>query len=439
MLKINEKFLSEFINENEFETYLKKAKEKYEILLNKKGIGNEMTGWIDYSKCFSDELLKEIDSSAKRLSNISDCIVSIGIGGSYLGIKALLDPFPGNGKVIFAGNNLSTIYINQLIKSLEKKSFSLIVISKSGTTTEPSLIFRILLKKLIEKYGEDSIKDRVVLITDKEKGALQYFKEKYHCDSFVIPDEIGGRFSIFTPVGLYPLAASGHDIFKLTSKLIEFEKSIKSISVDNPVIKYAALRYYLYHKKNYQIEVLVSYEEKLRYVIEWWKQLFGESEGKNEKGLFPASAIFTTDLHSFGQYLQQGPRNFFETIIDFEQEEESCLIPYFDIDFDGFNICSNKEIKEVKKIAFKATAIAHKDGNTPILILNLKNLDLENVSKLFLFFFYACGVSGYLLELNPFDQPGVELYKKNMLLLLDKNKNPDEKRKIEDRIKILFD
>jgi len=438
MIKLNEKFLSNFIKQGEIDNYIELAKEKLKILLEKKGYGNEMTGWLNYGDSFSNELLDKINRSAKRLSSISDCIISIGIGGSYLGIKALLDPFPGNNKIIFAGNNISTIYINQILKSLEGKSFSLIVISKSGTTTEPSLIFRILLRKLIETYGEDSIKDRIVLITDKEKGALQYFKNKYNCDNFIIPDDIGGRFSIFTPVGLYPLAAAGHDIYKITQVLKEYEYQLKKIDNNNPAVRYAAIRYYLYKNLKIQIEVLISYEEKLRYVIEWWKQLFGESEGKENKGLFPASAIFTTDLHSFGQYLQQGPRNFFETILNFENEPESIDIPYFDNDFDGFNVCANMKLKKVKDIAFHATTIAHNDGMTPIAILNIENLDIYNISKLFLFFFYSCAISGYMLDLNPFDQPGVELYKKNMLLLLGKNKDLEEKIKIEKKIKDLF-
>jgi len=438
MINLNEKFLTNFISKDEFNKTLSFAKEKMQILLDGKGLGYEMTGWINYSSYFSDEILTKIDKSAKRLSSISDVIVSIGIGGSYLGIKAILDPFPGNNKVVFAGNNLSTLYINQLLEYLKGKSFSLIVISKSGTTTEPSLLFRILLSKIKENYGEDSIKERVVLITDKEKGALQYIKNKYNCDSFIIPDEIGGRFSVFTPVGLLPLAAAGHDIFEITRKIRDYENQLKKIDDNNPAIRYASIRYNLYTNHNLPIEVLISYEEKLRYVLEWWKQLFGESEGKENKGLFPASAIFTTDLHSFGQYLQQGPRNFFETIINFEKEPDSVNIPYFENDFDGFNICSNKKIKEIKDIAFKATAIAHSDGNCPVIILNLQNLDIFNICELFLFFFYSCAISGYLLDLNPFDQPGVELYKKNMLLLLGKNRNEEERNKIEKRIMELF-
>ncbi len=439
MVRLNEKFIKKFLeNEKEFQTILQKAIEKFKILLAKKGLGSEMTGWLNYSSLFTDELLDSIDKSAKRLASISDYIISIGIGGSFLGIKALLDPFPGNGKIIFAGNNLSTIYLNQILEKIDDKSFSLIVISKSGTTTEPSLVFRILLKLLIERYGEKEIKNRVVLITDKEKGALQYFKKKYNCDSFIIPDDIGGRYSIFTPVGLYPLAAAGHDIFKLTETLKNTEAFLKEVSDKNPAIRYASIRYYLYSMKNFQIETLISYEEQLRYAIEWWKQLFGESEGKEGQGLFPASAIFTTDLHSFGQYLQEGPRNFFETIINFEYEVDSPIIPKFENDFDGFNIISEKEIKEIKKIAYQATTIAHSEGNVPIIILNLDYLNLASLSNLFLFFFYSCAVSGYLLEINPFDQPGVELYKKNMLTLLDKIKDEERKTKIINIIKQFF-
>ncbi|MFN3411877.1 MAG: glucose-6-phosphate isomerase [Exilispira sp.] len=438
MINLNEKFLSNLFKEKELLEILELARQKFEILLQKKGAGSEMTGWLDYSTYFSDEILDKINKSAKRLSTTSDVIISIGIGGSYLGIKALLDPFPGNGKIIFAGNNLSTIYINQLLDFIKDKSFSLIVISKSGTTTEPSILFRILLDKLIDKFGEDSIKERVVLITDKEKGALQYFKKKYNCDSFIIPDEIGGRFSIFTPVGLYPLAAAGHDIYKLSQRLIEYESKLKNPDYNNPALRYAAIRNYLYEKHKIPIEVLISYEEKLRYVTEWWKQLFGESEGKDNKGLFPASAIFTTDLHSFGQYLQQGPRNFFETILNFENEPESPYIPYFENNFDGFNIIANKKLNEINKVAFKATSIAHFDGSSPIIIINISDLDLYNISELFLFFFYSCGISGYLLDLNPFDQPGVEQYKKNMLLLLGKNTDISEKNRLEKKIEELF-
>jgi len=439
MIRINENFLEKFINKDLiFSQYLNKAQEKLQILLDRKGAGNEMTGWLNYSRLFSNELLNKINESAKRLSSISDYIISIGIGGSYLGIKALLDPFPGNGKIIFAGNNLSTIYINQLLKKIENKSFSIIVISKSGTTTEPSLLFRILLKKLIDRYGENQIKQRVVLITDKEKGALQYFKQKYNCDNFIIPDDIGGRYSVFTPVGLYPLAAAGHDIYQFTLNLSKYEEELKKNTVNNPAVRYAAIRNYLYSQKNYQIETLISYEEQLRYVIEWWKQLFGESEGKETKGLFPASAIFTTDLHSFGQYLQEGPRNFFETVLNFEKEPSSSEIPEFEIDFDGFNVCSKKEIKEIKEIAYKATTIAHSEGNTPIVLINIDNLNLESIAELFLFFFYSCAISGYLLEINPFNQPGVELYKKNMLILLDKIKDNAQRDKIQKIIDQFF-
>ncbi len=438
MIKLNEKFLERYVDKSLFDKKLNIALENLEKLLSYKGEGSEMTDWLNYDNYLHDDLLDNIQISARRLINISDYIVSIGIGGSYLGIKALLEPFPGNKKIIFAGNNLSSIYLEQILEKLEGKDFSIIVISKSGTTTEPSLVFRILLQKLVKKYGEDSIKNRVVLITDKEKGALQRIKQKYQCDHFIIPDAIGGRFSIFTPVGLYPFAAAGHDIKKIAKVVKDSLKSYSIKSKENPALRYATIRNILYNTGKYHIETLISYEEQLRYLLEWWKQLFGESEGKNKKGLFPASTIFTTDLHSIGQYMQEGPRNFFETILDFEKEPFSQKIPFFDDDFDGFNVCTEMDINSVNRIALKATALAHYDGDCPIVLLNLETLDMYSICELFVFFFYSCAISGYMLEINPFNQPGVELYKKNMLALLGKEKDINKRKELESKISQFF-
>lgn len=439
MITINTNFLDQYINKLEYSKIIENAKIALNKLTTHSGIGNEFTGWVDYEKVLNQKLIDEINGTAKKLSSISDYIISIGIGGSYLGAKALLDSFPGNEKVIFAGNNISPYQIKKLFKTIENKDFSIIVISKSGTTTETSIIFRLFKEKLIEKYGIEKLSDRIVAVTDKQKGALVKTCEKYNIKKFIIPDNIGGRFSVFTPVGLLPLAAAGHDINIIYKTIVSYIGELKNNDDSNIAIKYASLRYYLYKHKKYKTEYLITYDEPLRYIIEWWKQLFGESEGKDKVGLMPSGAVFTTDLHSIGQYLQEGERILFETVLNINKYDEDFIIPEDKDNFDNFNDVAHKPISEIQKIAFYSTTIAHSNGDVPIIILNLTNYTLSTFTKLMLFFMFSCGISGYLLGINPFNQPGVESYKANMKALMFKDKKYEKlKNEINDKIEKLF-
>lgn len=439
MITLNTNFLNNFIEKENYIKKIEDAKSALNLLIQHNGKGKEFTGWVDYDQYLNIELINNINETGKYLSSISDYIISIGIGGSYLGAKALLEAFPGNKKVIFAGNNISPYQLNKIFKLIENKDFSLIVISKSGTTTETSLVFRLFKEKLAERYGENSFSERIVAITDKSKGALVKFCEKYNVKKFIIPDNIGGRYSVFTPVGLLPLAAASHDVNIIYKTIISFIPELKNVSEKNIAIQYATLRYLLYKENNFKTEYLISYDEPLQYFIEWWKQLFGESEGKNQIGLMPSGALFTTDLHSIGQYLQDGERILFETVLNINKYDVDYIIPEDKDNFDNFNDIAHKPISEIQKVAFYSTTIAHHDGNVPIIIFNLPNFSLSTLTKLMLIFMFSCGISGYLLNINPFNQPGVEDYKRNMKALMFKSKEYEElKKNINNKIKKMF-
>lgn len=389
------------------------------------GAGSDFLGWVDLPVNYDKDEFERILKAADKIKNNSDVLVAIGIGGSYLGAKAvyhaLTNSFEKNKpELIFTGNHISSTEIHELKEYLKDKDFSINVISKSGTTTEPAVAFRIFKELLEEKYGIEESKERIFATTDKAKGALKTLADNMGYETFVVPDNVGGRFSVLTAVGLLPLAACGIDINKLMEGARDYREIALSDDFDNnDVLKYAALRNVLY-RNGKDIEVLVSYEPKMQYFNEWFKQLFGESEGKDGQGIFPASVIFSTDLHSMGQMIQQGKRNIFETVISVENVEHDIEIKSDEEDLDGLNYLVGKTVSEVNKVALLATVDAHVEGDVPNIILSIDRIDAYNIGKLIYFFEYAIGVSGYILGVNPFDQPGVELYKNNMFKMLEK-------------------
>ncbi|MBD5222518.1 MAG: glucose-6-phosphate isomerase [Bacteroidales bacterium] len=395
-----------------------------------KGEGNDFHGWVKLPSETPQELIDRINATAKRLQENCDYVVCVGIGGSYLGAKAvntaLADNFeyyyapnPKEPKVLYAGQNISEDYTAELEKLLTGKKFGIIVISKSGTTTEPAIAFRIL-KELLEKQaGKEAAKDLIVAITDAEKGALRTLATQEGYETYVIPDNVGGRFSVLTPVGLLPIAVAGHDIQKLIEGAKEMESSILRPSDTNIAEVYARMRNALYQTGK-KIEILVNFEPKLHYFAEWWKQLYGESEGKDGKGIFPASVDFTTDLHSMGQWIQDGERTIFETVISVKKPSVERRVPEDKDNLDGINYLAGKRIDEVNKMAELGTQMAHVDGGVPNMQIEIDSLNEHTLGGLIYFFEKACGISGYMLGVNPFNQPGVEAYKKNMFKLLKK-------------------
>lgn len=422
----------EFVSQEEIDNFENTVNLAKEILINKKGAGSDFLGWIDLPVNYDKEEFDRIKKAAKKIQGDSEVLVVIGIGGSYLGAKAciealshsfytLLDKskrkFP---HIVFCGNSISEKYLNDLAQALEDKDYSINVISKSGTTTEPAIAFRVLKKALIKKYGEEEAKRRIYATTDKSKGALKKLTDEEGYESFVVPDDIGGRFSVLTAVGLLPIAVSGIDIDKLMSGAQRARKSaLEDPYKENAALLYAALRNII-HRKGKSVEILANYEPGLHYVSEWWKQLYGESEGKDNKGIFPASVDLTTDLHSMGQFIQEGSRILYETVISIEKPLVNMLLEKEEKDTDGMNYLTGKSIDFVNKSAMNGTMLAHTDGGVPNLSIILPELSEEYIGELFYFFEFACGVSGYILAVNPFNQPGVESYKKNMFALLGK-------------------
>ncbi len=422
----------EFVSQEEIDNFENTVNLAKETLINKKGAGSDFVGWIDLPINYDKEEFDRIKKAAKKIQGDSEVLVVIGIGGSYLGAKAciealshsfytLLDKskrkFP---HIVFCGNSISEKYLNDLAQALEDKDYSINVISKSGTTTEPAIAFRVLKKALIKKYGEEEAKRRIYATTDKSKGALKKLTDEEGYESFVVPDDIGGRFSVLTAVGLLPIAVSGIDIDKLMSGAQRARKSaLEDPYKENAALLYAALRNII-HRKGKSVEILANYEPSLHYVSEWWKQLYGESEGKDNKGIFPASVDLTTDLHSMGQFIQEGSRILYETVISIEKPLVNMLLEKEEKDTDGMNYLTGKSIDFVNKSAMNGTMLAHTDGGVPNLSIILPELSEEYIGELFYFFEFACGVSGYILAVNPFNQPGVESYKKNMFALLGK-------------------
>ncbi|MDE5772978.1 MAG: glucose-6-phosphate isomerase [Muribaculaceae bacterium] len=409
------------------------------------GAGNDFLGWQKLPSETPADLIARINKTAERLRDNCDYVVCIGIGGSYLGAKAVITalsdnfadfyaPAPKSPKVLYAGQNIGEEYIGELQKLLQGKRFGIIVISKSGTTTEPAIAFRILKDMLVSQIGADKAKDLIVAITDAHKGALRTMSDKEGFETYVIPDNVGGRFSVLTPVGLLPIAVAGHDIEKLINGARDMERTTEHPSPENPAQIYAQMRNALYNSGK-KIEILVNYNPKLHFFAEWWKQLYGESEGKDGKGIFPASVDLTTDLHSMGQWIQDGERTIFETVISVRKPALSVRVPENAENLDGINYLAGKGVDEVNKMAELGTKIAHVEGGVPNIRIEIPSLDEYSLGQLIYFFEKACGISGYMLGVNPFNQPGVEAYKKNMFALLNKPGYEAESAAIQAKIK----
>jgi len=414
-------------------------------ILSRTGKGADFLGWVDLPSSTSDHFLEEINEGCKRLRELADVIIVIGIGGSYLGaravIEALTPPFSATVKgqkipqIIYAGHHMDGDYHARLLQYLEGQEYALIVISKSGTTTEPALAFRLLKTHLEKKYGIKGSRRRIIAITDRARGALKTMADREQYKSYVIPDDVGGRYSVLTPVGLLPLALAGVDVKQLIQGARKAEQELKRTAEieKNPACEYAAIRYALYESGKF-VEVLANYHPGLHYLIEWWKQLYGESEGKEFKGIFPAGVNFTTDLHSLGQYIQEGRRMLFETVLTIETPETQLVIPRDEENLDGMNFLAGKSMHEINALASVGTTLAHLDGGVPVLELILPRLHADTLGQLIYFFEFACALNGYMLGVNPFDQPGVEAYKKNMFALLGKPGFEEETNQILQRL-----
>ena len=434
-----------FIDEKDVLSLQEKINKNYNDIFNKSGKGSDFLGWVDLPSKTEDALIDKIEKTAASLRALSEVCVVIGIGGSYLGARAVIEALSsqfnllkkkkGNPVILYAGHNISEGYLTELLQVLNEKDYSIVVISKSGTTTEPALAFRLLRRHLEEKYGVEASKSRIVAITDKSKGALKQLATEEGYQTFVVPDDVGGRYSVLTPVGLLPIAIAGHDIRKLISGAGSMETLVKqdySIA-NNPVSAYAAVRNILYNSGK-AVEIMVNYEPRLFYFTEWWKQLYGESEGKENKGIFPAGVSNTTDLHSMGQYIQEGARILFETVLSIEKPEHTLLVPEDNANLDKLNYLAGKRVHEVNKMAELGTTIAHVDGGVPNLRVSISEISEFVLGELIYFYEMACAVSGYILDVNPFDQPGVEAYKRNMFALLGKPGFEEETKAIRNRV-----
>ena len=421
-----------FIGDNEVESMKKLALDAKEVLVKKTGAGNDFLGWIDLPVDYDKEEFARIKQAAAKIQNDSEVLVVIGIGGSYLGARAAIEflrhsfynvvdkSIRKTPEIYFVGNSISSTYIKHLIDVIGDRDFSINMISKSGTTTEPAIAFRVFKEMAENKYGKEGAAKRIYATTDKARGSLKNLANEEGYESFVVPDDVGGRFSVLTAVGLLPIAVSGADIDKLMEGAAAGRKAaLEAPFEENDALKYAAIRNILL-RKGKAIEILANYEPSVHYVSEWWKQLYGESEGKDQKGIFPASVDLTTDLHSMGQFIQDGSRNLFETVINIETSREEIIIGEEPVDLDGLNYLAGKNVDFVNKSAMNGTILAHTDGQVPNLMINIPEVNEYYLGQLFYFFEFACGVSGYLLGVNPFNQPGVESYKKNMFALLGK-------------------
>ena len=429
-IKIDLSGIESFIDKTEFDNFVAKAPDFNQMLHNKTGKGSDFLGWVSLPKEISADEVADINRTSEKLRKLAEVVVVIGIGGSYLGARAIIDALSdsfeynftsGRTRIVYAGQNISEDYLYELIQFLKTKTWGIVVISKSGTTTEPAIAFRILKNQLEEKYGKKGSSDRIVAITDKSKGALRKLAETEGYKTYVIPDDVGGRYSVLTPVGLLPIALAGFNIRQFVDGAVAMAKSTNADADvnDNLAIQYAAARNSLYLKGKVT-EIIVNYNPKLHFIAEWWKQLYGESEGKEGKGIFPAAVDFSTDLHSMGQYIQEGIRNIFESVISVKKSLYRLTIPKDEQDLDGLNFISGKRIDQVNKMAELGTKLAHIDGNVPNIRIELPEINENYLGQLVYFFEKACGISGYMLGINPFDQPGVEAYKKNMFALLGK-------------------
>lgn len=433
-----------FTGKAKYDSLEPEAVKGIENLNENKGTGNDYHGWATLPEDTPASLMEDIKATAAKLKEAVDYVVCIGIGGSYLGAKAVIEaldstfaayaPKGDNPKVLFAGQNIGEDYLAELKAFLQDKKFGIIVISKSGTTTEPAIAFRLLKEQLEAQTSEEQAKGLIVAITDAEKGALRTMADKNGYKTFVIPDNVGGRFSVLTPVGLLPIAVAGFDIDRLMKGAIDMEHATRNASAENPAQVYAMMRNALYRSGKH-VEILVNYYPKLHYFGEWWKQLYGESEGKEGKGIFPAAVDFTTDLHSMGQWIQEGERIIFETEINVEEAKHTLLVPSERENLDGLNYMAGKRVDEVNKMAALGTRIAHTDGGVPVITISIPRVDEYSLGQLIYFFERACGISGYILGVNPFNQPGVEAYKRNMFALLGKPGYEAETEALRARLK----
>ncbi len=437
---------AQFVSEHEVEYMKKLTLDAKDVLVSKTGAGNDFLGWIDLPVDYDKEEFARIKEAAKKIQSDSDVLLVIGIGGSYLGARAAIEflrhsfynmvdkNIRKTPEIYFVGNSISSTYIKHLIDVIGDRDFSVNMISKSGTTTEPAIAFRVFKEMMENKYGKEGAAKRIYATTDKAKGSLKNLATEEGYETFVVPDDVGGRFSVLTAVGLLPIAVSGADIDKLMEGAASGRKSALELPFEeNDAMKYAAVRNILL-RKGKQVEILCNYEPSAHYVSEWWKQLYGESEGKDQKGLFPASVDLTTDLHSMGQFIQDGARIMFETVLDIEKSREEITIGTEPVDLDGLNYLAGKSVDFVNKSAMNGTILAHTDGQVPNLMVKVPEVNEFYLGELFYFFEFACGLSGYLLGVNPFNQPGVESYKKNMFALLGKPGYEDAREELMKRL-----
>lgn len=442
-LKLNSKYVGKFVNDDEMTGIKSQVESAAKVLHDKTGLGNDFLGWLDLPVDYDKEEFTRIKAAAERIQSNSDVLIVIGIGGSYLVARAAIEflksPFYNNMKkdtpdIYYVGNNINPTYLNEVLSICEGKDITVNVISKSGTTTEPALAFRIFKKLIEDKYGRDGAKERIFCTTDKSKGTLKNLADAEGYETFVIPDDVGGRFSVLTAVGLLPIAVAGCDIDNLMKGAAKAREDFKADFDNNDCYKYAALRNILY-RKGKSVELMVSYDPAFCMMSEWYKQLFGESEGKDNKGIFPSSVVFSTDLHSMGQFIQDGSRIMFETVVDIKNPKQDIFLENDSENLDGLNFLTNQNMSVVNRKALEGTVLAHTEGGVPNIILELDKVDEENLGYMIYFFEKACAVSGYILGVNPFNQPGVESYKSNMFALLGKPGYEDRKEALEAKLK----
>ena len=441
-IKLNSKYLKSFIDEHEIEAMKAQITDAHNTIENRNGLGNDFLGWVKLPEIYDKDEFERIKAAAERIKEKADILIVIGIGGSYLGARAaiqlLKSPFYNNIKkdtpdIYFVGNNINPTYMQEILSICEGKDICDIVISKSGTTTEPALAFRIFKKLVEDKYGKDEAKNRIFATTDAARGTLKELSDKEGYETFVIADDVGGRFSVLTAVGLLPIAVAGCDIDRIMAGA-KIGQDKYSKDDGNDCYKYAAIRNIL-NRKGKSVEMLVSYDPSFTMMAEWWKQLYGESEGKDNKGIYPSSATFSTDLHSLGQFIQDGSRIMFETVVDIKKPKQDLFLEEDAENLDGLNFLTNQNMSDVNRKALEGTILAHTDGGVPNVVIEVDALDEENFGEMVYFFEKACAISGYILGVNPFNQPGVESYKKNMFALLGKPGYEDQKAALEEKLK----
>lgn len=442
-VKLNDKYLSQFLGENEYKGIAPAVKAAHETLASKSGLGSDFLGWVNLPTDYDKEEFARIKKAAEKIKSDSKVLIVIGIGGSYLGARAAIEALKSTlynslkkdtPEIYFIGNSISPTYLNEVVSLVEGRDFSVNVISKSGTTTEPALAFRVFRELLEERYGAEGAKSRIYATTDKARGTLKELSDRNGYETFVIPDDVGGRYSVLTAVGLLPIACAGCDIDALMKGAKDAQDNLNDPDLEkNDCYKYAAIRNILY-RKGFKAEMLVAYENSFAMMNEWFKQLYGESEGKDKKGIYPTSATFSTDLHSLGQFIQDGSKILFETVIQFEKPQKDFFLKDDPENNDGLNFLSGQNMSVVNRKAFEGTVLAHTEGGTPNTVLEIPQLNEYELGYLIYFFEKACAISGYLLGVNPFDQPGVESYKKNMFALLGKPGYEDRKAELEAKL-----